>query len=75
MTREEIEAEVDLIAQDRFETAHARPCVIAWLEFLNHLPIDQTCPYCLEVLNVTDETESLIVSCPCGKCESVFEGP
>jgi hypothetical protein len=74
MNREEIEAEIDLIAADRFETPHARPAVIAWLEHRNDIPIDQNCPYCLNLLSVTDDGEAWTVSCACGKSESVFRG-
>jgi hypothetical protein len=74
MNREEIEAEVDSIASDRFENLHARPVVIAWLEYQNDLSIDQQCPYCAEDLAVTDHGETCTVSCPCGKSESVFHG-
>jgi hypothetical protein len=72
MNREEIEAEVDAIGSDRFLTPHARPSVIAWLEHQNDLAIDQQCPYCFEVLSVSDAEDACTVSCPCGKSESVF---
>jgi len=72
VNREEIEAEIDAIGSDRFLTPHARPSLITWLEYLNDLEIDQQCPYCFEVLNVTDDGEACTVSCPCGKSESVY---
>jgi hypothetical protein len=74
MNREEIQAEVDAISLDRFETQHARHALIAWLEHQNDLAIDQQCPYCFELLSVADNGEASTVSCHCGKSESVFRG-
>jgi hypothetical protein len=74
VNREEIEAEVDAIGDDRFVNPHARAAVIAWLEYQNDLPIDQQCPYCFEQLSVTDDGEACTVSCPCERSESVFRG-
>lgn len=75
MNREEIEAEISSIDSSRFESLHARPAVIAWLEHRNDLLIDQTCPYCEELLSAADDGEACTVTCPCGKSESSFRGP
>ena len=74
MDREEIEAEVDAIASDRFMTPHARAAAIAWLEYVNDLSIDQQCPYCFELLSVAEHGGAWTVSCPCSKSESAFRG-
>ncbi len=72
MNREEIEAEISSIDPERFESLHARPAVIAWLEHQNQLAIDQTCPYCDESLSAADDGEVCVVTCPCSKSESSF---
>lgn len=74
MNREEIEAEIGSIDPERFESLHAKPAVIAWLEHRNDLPIDQACPYCDEMLSAADDGEECTVTCPCGKSESNFPG-
>jgi hypothetical protein len=74
MNREEIEAEISSIDSSRFESLHARPAVTAWLEHRNGLPIDQTCPYCQELLSAADDGDVCTVNCLCGKSKSNFPG-
>ena len=74
MTRAEIETEADKICSTSNLQPHARPLVIAWMEYTEGLPIDQNCPYCFESLQILDHGTAWTVTCPCGKSENTMRG-
>jgi hypothetical protein len=75
MTKEEIEAEVEQMAEGRTWVPHFRPSVIAFMEHTNGLSVDQKCPYCDGAMWVEDfEGRAWTVRCPCGKTDNSFRG-
>lgn len=74
MTREEIDREVTQLTMGRTAPAHGRPTLVAFLQFKNGLPIDQSCPYCQQTLRVDEHGSAWTVTCPCGKSTHSLRG-
>jgi hypothetical protein len=74
LSRSEIDAEAAKILEGRNATPYHRAAVLAFLEHVNELPMDQICPDCNGIVSVEQVNTAWLVSCPCGRTKETLRG-
>jgi predicted RNA-binding Zn-ribbon protein involved in translation (DUF1610 family) len=77
-TREQIQALADetyLGASEAPLIAYYKMTFIACQEYINGLPIDQKCPECGNLVEVSEISRGYQVDCRCGHCGTLYKPP